>query len=361
MENINIDELFDELKSTKVDVITEISKESELGDLYDVAVSYYGEEHVEHISTKRIIIHFPEITIKSNGADKASHTIYDLYVKLDFIDGNIKGIRTSFSKKELINFPTLEYIHSHLPGSNISINAPLDFNNSFCLGPSELLNAFSYIKSEYNNGTRIDENLYYYLFSNLDSYLIVENHKDGGSPYRRISMINTYTTRSEYISSGNSVLQDTVDYFIQNSMYEINGNTIEFQDSYDNWKIFLAEYGTKDIAADLGEYDMAQGCGINKRSGLGMIIMNPDWQKQCFIFKGKPVEFKIIDNINQNKEEIHEQYPKKVFIDEIKRRFNDRTRVIAETSIKNYTKNIQDTCSYATRLVWKVMDATPTQ
>jgi len=360
MENINVDELFNELKSTKVDVITEISKESEFGDLYDIAVSYYGEEHVEYINKKRIIIHFPKITITSNGADKASHTIYDLYVKLDFIEGNIKGIRTSFTKKELIGFPSLEYIHSHLPSSNVNISTQLTFNSSFCLGSSELLNAFSYIKSEYNKGTRIDENLYYYLFSNLDSYLIVENHKDGGSPYRKISMINTYTRVDDYVSASSSVLQNTVDYFIRNSMYEINGNTIEFQDSYDNWKIFLAECGTKEVAADLGEYDMAQGCGINKHSGLGMIIMNPDWQKQCFTFNNKPVEFKIIDNINQNKEEIHEQYPKKVFIDEIKRRFNEKIRIITDKSIKNHTKNIQDSCSYATRLVWKAMDATST-
>lgn len=358
MEEIkDIDSLFSELKTTIVKTGPELDTEN--GNLYDIAVEYYGEEYVEKINKQCIVIHFPVIEITSNGSDRSKHMIYDLYVKLDFTSGVIKGLRTSYVKKEIINFPQVNYIHSHLSTTSINIEQHITFDNNFCLGSSELLNAFSFIKSQYTikPNQKLNDDLYYYLFSNLDTYLTIENHKDGGSPYRRNGSIANEIANNDCLRSSSSRITDTVNYFIDNLFYEVIGNKIEFSDTYENWKIFLAEHGAQGIEQDMGEYDISQGCGVNKTKGIASINLNLSWKMDCFRFKGKPIEFKIKDELNINSNEINEIYPKKVFINEVKRRFNEITTNYANKHIENYTKTFIDSCQDANRLVWKAMDA----
>lgn len=358
MEEIkDLDSLFSELKTTIVEKGPE--PDTENGNLYDIAVEYYGEEYVEQITKQCIVIHFPAIEITSNGSDRSKHMIYDLYVRLNFIAGNIKGLRTSYVKKEIINFPNVNYIHSHLASTSLNVGSQITFDNSFCLGSSELLNAFSFIKSQYNikPNQKLNDDLYYYLFSNLDTYLATENHLDGGSPYRRNALIDRESVNNEYFRSSASRIKDTVNYFINNLFYEVVGNNIEFSDTYENWKIFLAEHGIEGIQQDMGEYDISKGCGVSKTQGVASINLNPTWKMNCFTFKGSPVEFKIKDELNINTNEINEIYPKKIFIDAIKSRFKELTIIHATKHIKNHTENLRNSYKDASRLIWEAMDA----
>ena len=359
MEEIkDLDSLFSELKTTTVKTGPE--PDTKNGNLYDIAVEYYGEKYVDKIYKQCIIIHFPELEITSNGTDRSKHTIYDLYVMLDFIAGSIKGLRTSYVKKEILNFPVINYAHSHLSsGEQISMTQLMKFDKNFCLGSSELLNAFSFIKSEYKlkPNQKLDDNLYYYLFSNLDTYLVTENHRDGGGPYKRIAMIDRASVNNESIRASSTQIDFIARYFITNLCYYVIGNKIEFADTYENWKMFLAEEGYAGILLDMGEYDMSQGCGVSKTTGIASINLNHDWKMNCFKFKDQNVEFKIKDEINSNKDEINEIYPKKIIIDAVKRRFAYLCESIANTTIKNYSKENSNTCKYANGLVWQVMDA----
>jgi len=358
MEEIkDLDSLFSELKTTIVEKGPE--PDTENGNLYDIAVEYYGEEYVERITKQCIVIHFPAIEITSNGSDRSKHMIYDLYVKLDFKSGTIKGLRTSYVKKEIVNFPAVNYIHSHLASTTISTEKYIEFTNNFCLGSSELLNAFSFIKSQYTikPNHKLNDDLYYYLFSNLDTYLTIENHLDGGSPYRRNALIANEPVSNDYLRSSGSRITDTANYFINNLFYEVIGNKIEFSDTYENWKIFLAEHGAQGIEQDMGEYDISQGCGVSKTQGIASINLNLTWKMDCFRFKGNPIEFKIKDELNINPNEINEIYPKKVFIDEVKRRFNEAIISYSNKHIKNHTENLRDSCKDASRLIWEAMDA----
>lgn len=355
----NIDQLFAELKSTTV--ITEKVKESEYANLYDIAVDYYGEKYVEYINKKCIVIHFPVITITSNGNDRGTHTIYDLYVRLDFTSGTIKGLRTSYINQEILNFPHIAYMHSHLSSCGaVDIDGGMKFQCNFCLGSSELLNAFSYIKNEYykNPEDKIDDNLYYYLFSNLDTYLTIENHKDGGSPYKRASLIKTYS-KNEAVVAQHTTIEKVAHYFIDNSLYHIVGNNIEFADTYENWKMFLIdnERMRLNIGADMGEYDISKGYGLSKSSALAIININPTFKNNCFIFKGKPVEFKIIDDTTLENE-INELYPKKIFIDSVKYKFNLFCANTSNSWVKNNSEDTRNNYKDAYRFIREALDAT---
>ena len=144
---------------------------------------------------------------------------------------------------------------------------------------------------------KLNDDLYYYLFSNLDTYLTIENHLDGGSPYKRNALIDREPVSNEYLRSSGSRITDTANYFINNLFYEVIGNKIEFSDTYENWKIFLAEHGAQGIEQDMGEYDISQGCGVSKTQGIASINLNLTWKMDCFRFKGNPIEFKIKDEL----------------------------------------------------------------
>ena len=75
---------------------------------------YFGENRVDIIETTNtgtsVYIWFPKETISNSKGQK--HTIYDLYIKIDFVNSifvDMRTIRTSFTLAELHS----GYSHSH--------------------------------------------------------------------------------------------------------------------------------------------------------------------------------------------------------------------------------------------------------
>ncbi len=100
-----------------------------------IAKEVYGEQADVTVTdnTGGILIHFPELELTNT--DRARHTIYDLYVRIDLtmnVPGviynvNLLGVRATLTPEEI----KAQYAHSHLPGE-----ASKGVFRAFCLGNS---------------------------------------------------------------------------------------------------------------------------------------------------------------------------------------------------------------------------------
>ena len=155
------------------------------------AIDFYGEPYVdsnEYDDAKRLIIHYPKLTISNRGA---SHVLFDLYVKIYIKNPGhgipvitIAGLRATASLGEL----TVGYRHSHLPtGARImnkysSLDAYTGRFESFCLGSNQPIHsAIEGLQYNLNNFTARS------FFEILHVMLKWESAE--GGPYIRMSHI----------------------------------------------------------------------------------------------------------------------------------------------------------------------------
>lgn len=155
----------------------------ELEFIGKAAVDYYGEDRVD-IQSHCVWIYYPSIRI-SNELD-ISHTIREVYVKLEFSEWNALTVtleRTLFTQTEW----NVGYIHSHCPTSNST--------HYLCTGSSDLRRLLSTIPIT-------DEDLQYWavlLVSILDKSLSVESI--AGGPYYSINNLYNNNSTSENYSN----------------------------------------------------------------------------------------------------------------------------------------------------------------
>ena len=155
------------------------------------AIDFYGEPYVdsnEYDDAKRLIIHYPKLTISNRGA---SHVLFNLYVKIYIKNPGhgipvitIAGLRATASLGEL----TAGYRHSHLPvGARItskysSLKAYTGRFESFCLGSNQPIHsAIEGLQYNLNNFTARS------FFEILHVMLKWESAE--GGPYIRMSHI----------------------------------------------------------------------------------------------------------------------------------------------------------------------------
>lgn len=155
----------------------------ELEFIGKAAIDYYGEDKVD-IQSQCVWIYYPSIRI-SNELD-ISHTIREVYVKLEFAEWNAISItleRTLFTPTEW----NVGYIHSHCPTSR--------GRHLLCTGSSDLRRLTSSIPAT-------DDDLQYWsvLFvSMLDKSLSVESI--AGGPYYSINNLYNNNSTSENYSN----------------------------------------------------------------------------------------------------------------------------------------------------------------
>lgn len=176
-----------------------------------------------------IIIHFPTINITNMKYEE--HVIHDIFVKLTIYTDesvnrlqlcNMSGMRTSYTKKEII----AGYSHSHLSGavrnsfgpwrefvetdryySLSEINNALKFQqyetlfSDFCLGNGGINKIMSVINSQ--NKFQKNINNWILFFRSIKVYLEYESIE--GGPYRKIGNIGRNNGRTGDISSNTNI------------------------------------------------------------------------------------------------------------------------------------------------------------
>lgn len=183
----------------------------------------------EESSICKLMIFFPEITI-TNSLEE-SHTIKELYVKIDFVKGNylklykIYGIRTLLTQAELQS----GYGHSHC-------QSPMVHGSwgKFCLGKGPINSQINTLKLY---GVSAENYLVFEMFLiGLQAYLEWESLE--GGPYNYISNIHK---RKKIENIDDCVLEDTYKKYIntckfvnftiiQNRKLEIDPNDENFMD-----------------------------------------------------------------------------------------------------------------------------------
>lgn len=160
-----------------------------INELQELLYFHYGEERVdikkkkdllsapfeEGVITTTIIIYTPELTIKNENNN--THTLYDVYVKLNLNEngiliGNFTITRTTFSNKEISNY----YMHSHVRKEDF-----LKWGDP-CLGTNVIKNTIIILNTYFNIDSWV-----IFLYE-LDTFLTVESIS--GVPYIRMSKLD---------------------------------------------------------------------------------------------------------------------------------------------------------------------------
>ena len=233
-------------------------------------------------------IHYPELVI-TNGKQK--HTIYDLYIKLKFIDfgtprlADIRGLRTSATVGELSS----GYIHSHLPsGYGYAFK-------SFCLGGGPI--------RDYLGSSLSSVEGYEYFLYLLQSYL--EWESKAGIPYINMDSIFSYAFPSIDFSYPREI---TNNYNFHNLKSKIQSYGIEIiPDENIEQQIF-------EILKGLGWstylcYKTPSGKYVSTRK-INSQMDYSSWEGRIiFKFKNQDVQFKLINKENDVKFEYNAPIP----------------------------------------------------
>lgn len=192
--------------------------------LINYLIKYYYE-----ISSAKIIIHFPKVTI-TNENDK-SIDIFDLYAKVKVnkngtIYRDLEFCKATYTEAQW----NCKYIHSHI--QSVSNYSPEEWKSS-CLGGGPL--------SQTIPALRVDSNIDLWpLFClELERYVAVESLK--GGPYKRLETISIKGTSAYYDNFVNKdyyhikeEIQDLMFNFIK---YIISQKTLNFIWAGDSYKI----------------------------------------------------------------------------------------------------------------------------
>lgn len=279
-----------------------------INELQDLLYFHYGEERVdiikkenllsapfrEGVVTTTIIIYTPELIIKNENNN--THTLYDVYVKLNLNEngiliGNFTITRTTFSNKEIKN----NYMHSHICRDDF-----LKWGDP-CLGTNVIKNTIIALNTSFN----IDS--WAIFLYELDTFLTVESLS--GTPYIRMSKLNDvvnedvlydYYCKSHALNNFENgfikylIEKDILSFYFINDIYYLNYSFEKLKNLISYHLINFYNLYFKDI--------LREDIFINEFFNVTGFTNNSIYDKKVsiIIFKGKKIKLKNLDIENTN-------------------------------------------------------------
>lgn len=274
---------------------------SDVNDVFNIAADVFGEDNVD-IQDGNIIIHWDKITITSENDN--THEILDLYARIRLtVSGrymDVKLIRSTFTKDEA----TAGYVHSHV----VRANGRVEFEPP-CFGKGPIRNTITSLAQDY------DEDLWRLFFVELDRFVRVESLS--GGPYIRMSSIGAKSLNPYRLNVMFNIDSGSLPVITYTEMYQVfdylkdSGRIVTLLKSvspvslgsvndaiinmtmetmmYHNINPVNADnYAYVYCEAYIDEGAITVGNSNHNNSGISDI--------KTFYFKGKKVNFKIIDN-----------------------------------------------------------------
>ena len=258
---------------------------------------YFGENRVDIIETTNtgtsVYIWFPKETISNSKGQK--HTIYDLYIKVEFIDSkfvDMKTIRTSFTLAELSS----GYSHSHSPSESYVQDATIckyTEERSCCLGTGPLGQLM---------GDYIDSNILMSLCIYIEKWVRWESLE--GGPYIRMEKIGNRGLEVASLPSELYILKVLLEscYIPKSLIQNLNWGVVK---KY--YKILNPiEYFMLGIIIPSERYYTYRlypsgiiGSNVDTYDSLKEAVKLWDLSHTGFWFKGAEIPMKIIDEVEQ--------------------------------------------------------------
>ena len=259
---------------------------------------YFGENRVDIIETTNtgtsVYIWFPKETISNSKGQK--HTIYDLYIKINFVNSrfvDMRTIRTSFTLAELHS----GYSHSHSPSQPcVHTGATIrtyTSERSCCLGTGPLNQLM---------GDYIDSNILMSLCIYIEKWVRWESLE--GGPYARIEQIGniglTTSSLPQSLPSLKALLESC--YIPKSLIQNLNWSVVKKE-----YKILNPiEYFMLGIIIPSEKYYTYRlypsgiiGSNVDTYASLKEAVKLWDLLHTGFWFKGAEIPMKIIDVVEQ--------------------------------------------------------------
>jgi len=262
---------------------------------------YFGENRVDIIETidkqtyTKVYIWFPKETISNSKEQK--HTIYDLYIKISFVDSkfvDMRIIRTSFTLAELHS----GYSHSHSPAhpclhtdANICTYTGARY---CCLGAGPLGQLM---------GTYIDSNILMSLCIYIEKWVRWESLE--GGPYIKMEKIGNIGLEVASLPFELYSLKDLLEscYIPESLIQNLNWGVVKKE-----YKILNPiEYFMLGIIIPSEKYCTYRlypsgiiGSNVDTYASLKKAVKQWDLSHTGFWFKGAEIPMKIIDAVEQD-------------------------------------------------------------
>ena len=258
---------------------------------------YFGENRVDIIETTNteayVYIWFPKETISNSKGQK--HTIYDLYIKIDFVNSifvDMRTIRTSFTLAELHS----GYSHSHSPSRPYDIKTPIYIyarGRHCCLGTGPLGQLM---------GQTIDSNVLMSLCIYIEKWVRWESLE--GGPYINMEKVGNIGLEVTSLPSRLDMLKDLLEscYIPESLIQNLNWSVVK---KY--YKILNPiEYFMLGIIIPSEKYLTYRlypsgiiGSNVDTYDSLKEAVKQWDLSRTGFWFKGAEIPMKIIDVVEQ--------------------------------------------------------------
>ena len=258
---------------------------------------YFGENRVDIIETTNteayVYIWFPKETISNSKGQK--HTIYDLYIKIDFSDSrfvDMRTIRTSFTLAELHS----GYSHSHSPSRPYDTKTPIYIyarGRHCCLGTGPLGQLM---------GQTIDSNVLMSLCIYIEKWVRWESLE--GGPYINMEKVGNIGLEVTSLPSRLDMLKDLLEscYIPESLIQNLNWSVVK---KY--YKILNPiEYFMLGIIIPSEKYLTYRlypsgiiGSNVDTYDSLKEAVKQWDLSRTGFWFKGAEIPMKIIDVVEQ--------------------------------------------------------------
>ena len=300
--------------------------------LHSILKHQYGEERYE-IKEKysydadlyNITVHYPHIHITNSMEQE--HDIYDLYIQYEVMITKsrfslfyIKGARTTFAQKEVINRNSF-YIHSHFSPAY----HPTIFSPNFCFGSTQFKHFIEKFSGE-------DDNIknFSMLLSAMDNYLTWESIE--GVPYAYFDKLNTsefyYRKNAPVITAEfKNKMLESIEKNIAPFEFKINADEVEIIGLREK-----VEESIKSIKKIPAKYKVCVigGQAFYPRLRERMVKWRERVQeKQYILFKGEKRYVKIIMNDKKLPVSIHPQ-----IVDNITEQIASKFNVFLNTSYR---------------------------
>ena len=259
---------------------------------------YFGENRVDIIETTNtgtsVYIWFPKETISNSKGQE--HTIYDLYIKINFVNSrfvDMRTIRTSFTLAELHS----GYSHSHSPSRPYAHtgNTVCTYTGerSCCLGTGPLNQLL---------GNYIDSNILMSLCIYIEKWVRWESLE--GGPYARMEQIGNIglktTSLPQSLPSLKALLESC--YIPKSLIQNLNWGVVKKE-----YKILNPiEYFMLGIIIPSEKYYTYRlypsgiiGSNVDIYESLIAAVKQWDLSRTCFWFKGAEIPMKIADATEQ--------------------------------------------------------------
>ena len=259
---------------------------------------YFGENRVDIIETTNtgtsVYIWFPKETISNSKGQK--HTIYDLYIKINFVNSrfvDMHTIRTSFTLAELHS----GYSHSHSPAEpyvhKYATICTYTEARSCCLGTGPLGQLM---------GDYIDSNILMSLCIYIEKWVRWESLE--GGPYILMEQIGNIGLKTSSLPSSLSSLKALLEscYIPKSLIQNLNWSVVKKE-----YKILNPiEYFMLGIIIPSEKYYTYRlypsgiiGSNVDIYTSLRAAVKQWDLSHTCFWFKGAEIPMKIVDATEQ--------------------------------------------------------------